>query len=211
MMGFELLRNFDAPYAARTPPELWRRWHMSFSTWIRDYLYLPLGGSRGPAWRVAAVTLITMLLAGLWHGASWNFVAWGAFHGLLLVAFRPFRGGVERALARHPHLGLLAVPAMYSLTCAGWVLFRQQDLAVVGRALLHPAGSVPAAQAVIAVALLGLSAAAAMPLLAARALRRRLVASGWEPFWSPLLWAALAACLFLFAREAGRDFIYFRF
>ncbi|MFH1465465.1 MAG: MBOAT family O-acyltransferase [Pseudomonadota bacterium] len=215
MMGFELRRNFDAPYAARTPAELWHRWHISFSTWIRDYLYIPLGGSRGPAWRVALVTLLTMLLAGLWHGASWNFVAWGAFHGLLLVTFRPFRPTAERALVRHPALGLVAIPVMYCLTCAGWVLFRQQDLGALAHALTHPAGSSPASQAVIAVALLGLSASAALPLLSAHALRRRLLprllASGWEPFWSPLLWAALAACLFLFAREAGRDFIYFRF
>src|SRR5205807_9283936 len=80
--GFEIPRNFDRPYFAASPREFWRRWHISLSTWLRDYLYIPLGGSRR---RLVLNLMITMLLGGLWHGARWTFVVWGAMHGLLLV------------------------------------------------------------------------------------------------------------------------------
>lgn len=87
-LGFEFPQNFDRPYFSRTPTEFWRRWHMSLSTWLRDYLYLPLGGNRLGAARTYLNLMITMVLGGLWHGASWNFVLWGAFHGALLGIYR---------------------------------------------------------------------------------------------------------------------------
>ena len=88
LFGFNLMRNFNFPYFSRDIAEFWRRWHISLSTWLRDYLYIPLGGSRGGT-RVLIFSLMgTMLLGGLWHGASWNFVLWGLIHGLLLLAHR---------------------------------------------------------------------------------------------------------------------------
>jgi alginate O-acetyltransferase complex protein AlgI len=88
LLGIELPENFKTPYAAKSPQEFWRRWHISLSTWLRDYLFIPLGGSRGGA-RVLVIALMgTMLLGGLWHGASWNFVLWGFLHGLLLLSHR---------------------------------------------------------------------------------------------------------------------------
>ena len=88
LFGIRLPENFDAPYAARSPQDFWRRWHISLSTWLRDYLYIPLGGSRNGERVMLMALMATMLLGGLWHGASWNFVLWGLLHGLLLIAHR---------------------------------------------------------------------------------------------------------------------------
>jgi alginate O-acetyltransferase complex protein AlgI len=86
LMGIELIENFRFPYFVRTPQIFWRHWHISLSTWLRDYLYIPLGGSRGPEWKTWRNLIITMGLGGLWHGAAWTFVIWGLYHGVLLVA-----------------------------------------------------------------------------------------------------------------------------
>lgn len=88
ILGIKLPENFKTPYAARTPQDFWRRWHISLSTWLRDYLYIPLGGSRNGQKRMLFALMVTMILGGLWHGASWNFILWGLVHGLLLVAHR---------------------------------------------------------------------------------------------------------------------------
>lgn len=95
LLGFEFPKNFREPYLSRNPSEFWERWHITLSQWLRDYLYIPLGGSRGRAARTSRNLLITMLLGGLWHGAGWNFLIWGGLHGLLLMLHRPFR--------RHEH------------------------------------------------------------------------------------------------------------
>ena len=98
MFGFEFLENFDYPYVSRSVQEFWRRWHISLSNWFRDYLYIPLGGSRRGAARTYFNLVMVFLLCGLWHGAAWSFVVWGAIHGFLLV--------VERAgLGRHAREG----------------------------------------------------------------------------------------------------------
>ena len=84
-------KNFDAPYKAVNLADFWHRWHISLSTWLRDYLYIPLGGSRGSAWKTYRNLFLTMLLGGLWHGASWNFVIWGALHGAALGVVRAYQ------------------------------------------------------------------------------------------------------------------------
>jgi len=125
-LGFELVINFDQPYLSTTPSEFWRRWHISLSTWLRDYLYIPLGGNRGSSGRTYLNLFITMLLGGFWHGASWTFVVWGAYHGFLLSVFRFF--GVRDS---HPKRSfsswiwyLFSVFIMFHLTLFGWLLFR---------------------------------------------------------------------------------------
>jgi D-alanyl-lipoteichoic acid acyltransferase DltB (MBOAT superfamily) len=124
MMGFDILPNFRRPYAATDPQDFWRRWHISLSSWLRDYLYIPLGGSRGSTWFTYRNLLITMVLGGLWHGASWNFVWWGVYHGLLLVAFHAW------TLWRKQHGGGFELPrpvataVMFHVTLFGWLLFR---------------------------------------------------------------------------------------
>ncbi len=138
LLGVALPLNFDRPYAATSVRDFWRRWHMTLSRWLRDYLYVPLGGSRGGLAGTAAAAVITMLLGGLWHGASWTFVAWGALHGMAVaVEHVAHRMGVAIELPRW--MARLLVLHFVGL---GWILFRAngfeqvmamfQSLAVVG-------------------------------------------------------------------------------
>lgn len=128
LLGYDLGRNFAFSYLAASLPELWHRWHISLSTWLRDYLYIPLGGSRGSRLgRTIRNLLLTMLLGGLWHGAAWTFVAWGALHGAGLAVDRSIRWlAADRGL-RLPGLALLrplAVGATFYFVCCSWILFR---------------------------------------------------------------------------------------
>jgi alginate O-acetyltransferase complex protein AlgI len=134
-LGFELTENFDHPYLARDPADFWRRWNISLSTWFRDYVYIPLGGSRAGGWTWARNVLATFLLSGLWHGASWNYVLWGLYHGLLLVLTRAHR--ILRP-AERPSSAWLLIPkiaGMFVLTNIGWLLFRETELSAVVRDL----------------------------------------------------------------------------
>ena len=124
MLGFEYLKNFDAPYRSESITELWRRWHVSLSSVLRDYLYLPLGGNRLGETRTYINLGIVMLLGGLWHGAKWNFVVWGAYHGALLV-FERWRGKTS-IYDRWPRVGRVAVT--FVLTLFSWVFFRADSL-----------------------------------------------------------------------------------
>ena len=118
LFGLQLPQNFDRPYLARSPREFWQRWHISLSTWLRDYLYVSLGGNRGSRVRTYLNLLVTMVLGGLWHGASWTFVLWGAYHGVLLVAHRLLRE-VRPAPARGPVGVWLARLGTFHLVVAG--------------------------------------------------------------------------------------------
>ncbi len=130
LMGIELNVNFLYPYFVTSPRAFWREWHISLSTWLRDYLYIPLGGNRGSSARTNRNLLITMLLGGLWHGAAWTFVLWGAYQGLVLIAARALEG--PHARERSPSalsvrtivLGIL----MFHVTCYGWLIFRSQSV-----------------------------------------------------------------------------------
>jgi alginate O-acetyltransferase complex protein AlgI len=124
MMGFVFARNFDSPYLSQSISEFWRRWHISLSTWLRDYLYVPLGGNRKGPSRTYVNLLLTMLLGGLWHGAAWNFVVWGGFHGLLLAIERAV--GVDRLYGWMPRP--LRVANTFGLVLVSWVFFRAADL-----------------------------------------------------------------------------------
>jgi alginate O-acetyltransferase complex protein AlgI len=125
MFGFEFPRNFHAPYLAESVSDFWRRWHLSLGAFLRDYLYIPLGGNRhGPA-RTAANLLLVMLLGGLWHGAQWTFVVWGLWHGLLLVLERWLGGRTWYADAPR----FLRVTLTFALVLVGWVFFRAPTLA----------------------------------------------------------------------------------
>jgi len=142
-MGIELIENFRFPYLVLTPQAFWRHWHISLSTWLRDYLYIPLGGSRGTPARTRRNLLITMLLGGLWHGAAWTFVTWGLYQGLLLIAYRPFEKrlasayAVESSPGRFDGTGHLATRLgawllMFHLTCFGWLIFRAPSFGTLG-------------------------------------------------------------------------------
>jgi alginate O-acetyltransferase complex protein AlgI len=124
MMGFLFMQNFNQPYRAESITDFWRRWHISLSTWLRDYLYIPLGGNRlGPS-RTYVNLMLVMLIGGLWHGASWNFVIWGGLHGSMLGIER-FQGkqSLYRRLPRH-----VRIAVTFIIVCIGWVFFRAETL-----------------------------------------------------------------------------------
>lgn len=127
LFGIELSQNFRFPYFSSNPSEFWRRWHISLSSWLRDYLYIPLGGNRGAPWRTKVNLMATMLLGGLWHGAAWNYILWGGYQGLLLVGYgllKPLRlQGKSALLAR-----ILATALFFQFVCYGWLLFRANSL-----------------------------------------------------------------------------------
>lgn len=120
-LGVDLMTNFRMPYFSQNPSEFWRRWHISLSSWLRDYVYLPLGGNRRGNFRTYINLMVTMLLGGLWHGARWNFVLWGAYQGGLLVAHRALKDRVPRCPAA------LNMGVFFLFTCYGWLLFRAES------------------------------------------------------------------------------------
>jgi alginate O-acetyltransferase complex protein AlgI len=136
LFGVDLVINFDLPYFAKTPSEFWQRWHISLSTWLRDYLYISLGGNRKGKARTYQNLMATMVLGGLWHGAAWNYVLWGFYHGSLLCIYRIL--GIRDAKAtpdQQPAFDLrklltstAAIAIFFGLTCYGWLLFRANSL-----------------------------------------------------------------------------------
>jgi alginate O-acetyltransferase complex protein AlgI len=124
MFGFVFAKNFDSPYCSESITDFWRRWHISLSTWLREYLYVPLGGNRRGLSRTYINLILTMLLGGLWHGASWNFVIWGGMHGGMLA--------FERSQGREGFYHNLPKPLRIAITflivLLGWVFFRTSDL-----------------------------------------------------------------------------------
>jgi alginate O-acetyltransferase complex protein AlgI len=213
MLGFEFLKNFDAPYRSESVTDLWRRWHISLSSVLRDYLYIALGGNRKGEGRTYFNLTVVMLLGGLWHGAKWNFVLWGAFHGLLLAAER-WRGkrSLYAALPRPGRIGLTFILMLLS-----WVLFRADNLtAAMGyfQAMfgLGTAGGVaPLLAATIYtpyhLAILALCAALVFQPLQAHDWAQSPVTWGRTATLAPLFALALMA---MFAQEFN-PFLYFQF
>ncbi|MFL6583466.1 MAG: MBOAT family O-acyltransferase [Chthoniobacterales bacterium] len=150
LLGYELTINFNFPYFARDIGDFWHRWHISLSTWLRDYLYIPLGGNRGSRWFAYRNIMITMLLGGLWHGGAWTFVIWGGLHGIALVLHREWQrisgtqrslpaaavakeGGLRSSAATNGRLGEASVPLLsWAITvywvCVAWIFFRAGTL-----------------------------------------------------------------------------------
>jgi D-alanyl-lipoteichoic acid acyltransferase DltB (MBOAT superfamily) len=181
------MKNFDRPYTARSVSEFWRRWHISLSTWFRDYLYVPLGGNRVARPRWLANLFITFLVSGLWHGARWTFVVWGALHGAYLIASlltADVRSRVRGALGadRIPTLtAAWQIGATFTLVCVGWIFFRATTLADAWYVVSHLLTGLP-----------GQLAALASGDLAARG---ALLFLGFEP--SRLILAATAVVVLL--------------
>ena len=143
MLGFELRENFNSPYISRNFMEFWRRWHISLSTWMREYLYIPLGGNRVSRGKTYVNLWIVFMLSGLWHGASWNFVVWGFYHGLFMCLTRMI--GTRRA-ERVP--AMVSIPSTFFLVTIGWVFFRADTLShalmYLGRMFPFFGGTCPA-------------------------------------------------------------------
>lgn len=217
LLGYHLAINFNMPYLARNVSEFWRRWHISLSTWLRDYLFIPLGGSRGGSWLVARNLLITMTLGGLWHGASWNFVLWGVLHGLLLIGHRAFRQLCEgrplvtRVLESWPGTAF-RVGFTCLCVCLCWVFFRAQTLpeaVAFLSGLVRSEGTLNEPMPLVGFAL-AVFLVVAGHALAQGDLWRKIA----ERLPAPVLGACYAVLLsftLLLAPPTGKTFIYFQF
>ncbi len=211
--GFVLPVNFRNPYAALGFSDFWRRWHVSLSSWLRDYLYVALGGNRGGAWRTYRNLMLTMLIGGLWHGAAWTFVAWGGLHGLYLAGERFIRERFWRE--READATLRALYGLVTLLAVmfAWIWFRARsfaDGAAIARALV-PHGSSVTTMPDFAQ---GLALACFTALVLTHALGRDLEPKAWfARLPAPLLGLLLAAMLVLIALSPGdtHAFIYFQF
>ncbi len=213
-MGIDLMANFRMPYLAINPSDFWRRWHISLSTWLRDYLYIPLGGSRGASWRTYRNLLITMVLGGIWHGANWTFVLWGLFHGLLLCGYRLFGGEVKRDAAS---MGVgsvaLRMVVTFNLVSIGWLLFRAES--VTQAALFVQRIITDWHMTSLASTMVNLLLFYAGPLFLYELWvehRKRLTALV-ETNWAPrtLAYAYCALMLIVFPSPVAHEFIYFQF
>jgi alginate O-acetyltransferase complex protein AlgI len=218
LLGYKLAQNFNMPYLSANVSEFWRRWHISLSSWLRDYLFIPLGGSRGTNRQTCRNLMITMTLGGLWHGANWTFVVWGILHGLFLVIHRSFRAYCERwprldGLLRTMPGVVLRVVFTFSCVCLGWVFFRAATFATAAD-FLHrlvipnPSGlgnPLPQQSFVYLVILVALCHA-----LAQRDLWKRIAVRLPAPVMG-VGYAAVLTLALLLAPEVDRAFIYFQF
>jgi D-alanyl-lipoteichoic acid acyltransferase DltB (MBOAT superfamily) len=221
-LGFELTENFDHPYMARTPADFWRRWNISLSTWFRDYVYIPLGGSRATGGLWARNIVLTFLLSGLWHGANWNYVLWGAYHGVLLLATRAHQMVQEpRNGRRASGVGLrqvLQIAGMFALTLIGWLLFRETELSAIVRDLRLVPWHSTAADRQAGLYLFLLAFGYSIPLWAQSIwveLHRGRPASedeGWgRAALRALAYGAALAAILILRSKTSLDFIYFQF
>jgi alginate O-acetyltransferase complex protein AlgI len=212
LLNIELVHNFDQPYLSRNITEFWRRWHISLSTWLRDYLYIPLGGNRGTAARVYRNLMITMLLGGLWHGAGWNFVVWGGLHGAYLCVDR-LRGARRDLSDGAPALAdVPAIAATFVLVCFAWIFFRARtfaDAVMVLHGFANLDGVAPEPGHVVLV-LLAVVAAFTIDVV------QRKVEHPLRVVWKrPALTGALVGmalvCVIIFSGGTSVPFIYFQF
>jgi alginate O-acetyltransferase complex protein AlgI len=216
-LGYKLAQNFNMPYLACNPSEFWRRWHISLSSWLRDYLFIPLGGSRGTKWQTYRNLMVTMTLGGLWHGANWTFVAWGVLHGGLLIGHRVFqdwckpRPRLDGLLQTIPGTAL-RMSTTFLLVCIGWVFFRAQTFGDAWEVLRRMA--VPHDGRVADLAGQGLWWTVVVVVIA-----HVVGASGLWQRWSPrvpapimgLGYATLLTLALVLAPTGGQAFIYFQF
>lgn len=210
MFGLRIPQNFNSPYKALDPSDFWKRWHISLSTCMRDYLYIPFGGNRGPKWKVARNLMLTMLIGGLWHGASWTFVAWGGYHGILLITYQRY----ARVWDRVPAVGRRV--AMLFAATAGWVFFRAHDFTMAAslfRTMFVPTGGAVPDQMRLVLPLLAAATAWAMVGPNAFDIGERLQARPAIHAWArlALATAVFASTLAIIAGDRSSPFLYFQF
>jgi len=214
MLGFDLPENFSRPYLATSIRDFWRRWHISLSTWLRDYLYVPLGGGRGTVWTTARNLAVVMLLGGLWHGASWTFVLWGAMHGTLLAAGRLFHSAttIEADRADQPPITRLARRIVtFHLVAACFVVFRAPTFTALREFVGAMVGGGGTGSSISPVAWLALFLAAALEWIPLGWIQKVRLLCPRLP--CPLQGVLAAASLLLFSvlGGTGSPFIYFQF
>ncbi|MHC5209437.1 MAG: MBOAT family O-acyltransferase [Planctomycetota bacterium] len=211
LLGYELCVNFEFPYFARSIQEFWRRWHMSLSSWLRDYLYIGLGGNRGSPLFAFRNVLLTMLLGGLWHGASWNFVVWGGLHGCALGVHRLYTSSPLRGLRASRLWRQLALVATFYWVCVAWVFFRATDfgtaMTVLKGFVLFRGGDELALSSSLALWLLPLALLHWINYRKPIPERMERVPDAVAAFG----FGVATACMLLFIPVAYRPFIYFQF
>jgi alginate O-acetyltransferase complex protein AlgI len=221
ILGFDFGINFDRPYFSRSFSEFWMRWHISLSSWLRDYLYIPLGGNRGGTLFTFRNLMITMLLGGLWHGARWTFVAWGGLHGLYLVAQRLIGPSYQRTVnaLRVPRIvsNAFLVLLVFHLTCFAWIFFRAQSFELAWQMITNIAAMRDMSPASVDNKILVIKGAmliAGLLFFELLSLERRALSpsSDRRSAVRQLLFAASCIwILLLFGSFSGNTFIYFQF
>jgi alginate O-acetyltransferase complex protein AlgI len=237
LLGYNIPINFNAPYMAQSITDFWHRWHISLSTWLRDYLFIPMGGSRKGLTATCRNLLVTMLLGGLWHGAAWHFVIWGAYQGLLLLGHRIWCIMANKITAKSEAIAQLRDSATYKiiatvctfhLVCLGWVLFRSEDMRLANLVLrkilfLEPfdqrtsyfALSLPTLHSHIIFQFI-IPVLIAMPILhyfisKPKWIERLLPSMNRRPIFGAVYLAVLICLLMVFSPETTPKFIYFQF
>ncbi|HTU62692.1 MAG TPA: MBOAT family O-acyltransferase [Polyangiales bacterium] len=212
--GFFLVDNFHFPYAAVGLRDFWRRWHMSLSTWLRDYLYVPLGGNRHGMRRMQLALMLTMVLGGLWHGASWNFVIWGTLHGVFLVTERALAQRFGDAAWVKTRFARFAFGALtFTLVCIAWVFFRAKDLPQAAMVLASMLGAIPATPVLSSVNVAQVVLVTSALIGSHIVLRDRRLEDAARVLPAPLLTLAWSGMLFaiVLTQGGGDAFIYFQF
>ncbi|MDQ6613546.1 MAG: MBOAT family protein [Actinomycetota bacterium] len=214
LLGIELPENFNQPYFSRSITEFWRRWHISLSTWLRDYVYIPFGGNRQGESRTYRNLMLTMLLGGLWHGAAATFVVWGGLHGLYLIGERRLTYMTDEDYRRPWVLGrdLVRTVVTFQLVCLAWVFFRAPSITAAGHYLAdiaHLQGGTTDHTAIVMLVL----AAAAMLFIDYVQLRARDHAAflRWRPGVRGLMYGLMIVPIIIFSGGTPVPFIYFRF
>jgi len=214
LFGIELMRNFEQPYLSRSITEFWRTWHISLSSWLHDYLYVPLGGNKAGRWVTYRNLMLTMLLGGLWHGAAWTFVIWGGMHGLLLGLHRAVGGYVPRGRPPMPRLrdvpGILTTFACVSLL---WVFFRADSLTgavdyLSGLAVWRAGAADFDDVLLIAISLLFIVVIDVSQRVTAD---HAAVARRWHPVPRGMAYAVMFLAIVMWSGGAAQQFIYFQF
>ncbi|MBZ0265317.1 MBOAT family protein [bacterium] len=214
LLGFELMLNFRLPYFAVNPSDFWLRWHISLSSWLRDYLYIPLGGSRGGSGNTYRNLMLTMLLGGLWHGAAWNFVIWGAYHGAILVIYRLLERGRELPVKADGSVDrawlAIKITFMFILTMIGWILFRahsyEQIMYFMTNMFSFEVSAIPSLLKV---------GRFILPLVIIQILQHRtkdlLIITKMKPVFLGLFYLVILFSLCVFSIRESVEFIYFQF
>jgi alginate O-acetyltransferase complex protein AlgI len=214
LLGINLPENFNQPYLSRSITEFWRRWHISLSTWLRDYLYIPLGGNKGSPIATYRNLFLTMLIGGLWHGAAITFVVWGGWHGFLLAFERRFTPARDEDWQRKWRWPIDAIRAFvtFQLVCVGWVLFRATTISGAAhyfkgilklhRGSVDPHFVLALACAVVAMGIID---------LAQRIKLDQAAISTWRPLLRGSTYGFMLVAIILFSGETPVPFIYFRF
>jgi D-alanyl-lipoteichoic acid acyltransferase DltB (MBOAT superfamily) len=230
-MGFDIMKNFRRPYFSKSISEFWHRWHISLSSWFRDYLYIPLGGSRVTKARWIFNIMIVFVVSGLWHGASWSFVVWGALHGTYLVIGRLTRPLKDRALDTlkirkdNNFISFMAGLITFALVCIGWIIFRadsMHDAWIMIRGIFAFGSYTTSPQAILALlnlsvndlAFIVLSTAILLTVQVIQAktsIREYMERRAWPVRWAVYLCLIFGIILLGYYGLGDSSFIYFQF